>query len=282
MIDTMRNPGVHAEPVHPWVAEGHGSVRFGIVGGPRGDWPALSDFVRMVEELGFDSFWRPDHPLLLPDCWTILAAVAATTHQLRLGSLVSCVYYRNPVPLARIVADVDDISRGRVVLGLGAGDMEGEFRSMGLAYPTLRARQAALAEALEVVPRLLRGEEVIYQGSPIQVTRAAPRPHPERQPYVPLLVGGGASTPRSVSSRGMRTPPALGRGAGAAGRPPTPMCGGSMPGCGSLAPKSGGQMRRCSTPSILSPYFWPIVRQLSPPSVSAYPRNCSRRPLHLV
>ncbi|HEY7781521.1 MAG TPA: LLM class flavin-dependent oxidoreductase [Ktedonobacterales bacterium] len=191
MIDTMRNPGVHAEPVHPWVAEGHGSVRFGIVGGPRGDWPALSDFVRMVEELGFDSFWRPDHPLLLPDCWTILAAVAATTHQLRLGSLVSCVYYRNPVPLARIVADVDDISRGRVVLGLGAGDMEGEFRSMGLAYPTLRARQAALAEALEVVPRLLRGEEVIYQGSPIQVTRAAPRPHPERQPYVPLLVGGG-------------------------------------------------------------------------------------------
>src|SRR5215467_7960 len=129
---------------HPWVKDGQRAVRFGIVGGPRGDWPALRDFVQLAEELGFDSFWRPDHPLLLPDCWTSLAAIAASTRRLRLGSLVSCVCYRNPVLLARMVADVDRIAHGRVILGVGAGDSAAEAQAMGLTYPPLRERQAAL------------------------------------------------------------------------------------------------------------------------------------------
>jgi len=99
---------------HPWLANGQGQVRFGIVGGPVGDWPTLRDFVQMVEGLGFDPYWRSVHPLLTPDCWTTLAAVAASTQRLRLGSMVSCVFYRNPLLLARIVADVDRISQGRV------------------------------------------------------------------------------------------------------------------------------------------------------------------------
>jgi alkanesulfonate monooxygenase SsuD/methylene tetrahydromethanopterin reductase-like flavin-dependent oxidoreductase (luciferase family) len=59
-------------------------------GGPSGDWPALRDFVQLVEALGFDGYWHPDHPLLRQDCWTTLAAVAAVTRRLRRGSLVSC------------------------------------------------------------------------------------------------------------------------------------------------------------------------------------------------
>jgi alkanesulfonate monooxygenase SsuD/methylene tetrahydromethanopterin reductase-like flavin-dependent oxidoreductase (luciferase family) len=176
---------------HPWVESGQQSVRFGIVGGPRGDWPALRDFVQMVEDLEFDSYWRPDHPLLLPDCWTTLAALAASIHRLRLGSLVSCVFYRNPVLLARTVADVDRIAQGRVVLGLGAGDDEAEFRAMGIPYPSTRERQAALAEALDIIPRLLRGEMVVHSGVHFQVEGAILRPPPTQQPYVPLLVGGG-------------------------------------------------------------------------------------------
>jgi alkanesulfonate monooxygenase SsuD/methylene tetrahydromethanopterin reductase-like flavin-dependent oxidoreductase (luciferase family) len=176
---------------HPWVANGQGQVRFGIVGGPMGDWPTLHDFVQMVEGLGFDSYWRPDHPLLTPDCWTTLAAVATSTQRLRLGSMVSCVFYRNPVLLARIVADVDRVSQGRVVLGLGAGDMEPEFRAMGLACPPVRERQAALAEALQVVPRLLRGQTVSYQGAHCQVDGVTLQPPPVQQPYVPLVVAGG-------------------------------------------------------------------------------------------
>jgi alkanesulfonate monooxygenase SsuD/methylene tetrahydromethanopterin reductase-like flavin-dependent oxidoreductase (luciferase family) len=176
---------------HPWVENGQQSVQFGIVGGPRGDWPVLRDFVQMAEDLGFDSYWRPDHPLLLPDCWTTLAALAASTRRLRLGSLVSCVFYRNPVLLARAVADVDSISQGRVVLGLGAGDIEAEFRAMGIPYPSIRERQAALAEALQILPSLLRGETVMHAGTHFQVEGAILRPPSTQQPYVPLLVGGG-------------------------------------------------------------------------------------------
>lgn len=173
------------------MAAGQHSVRFGIVGGPSGDWLALRDFVQRAEELGFDGYWHPDHPLLRQDCWTTLAAVAAATRRLRLGSLVSCVYYRNPVLLARIVADVDPISQGQAVLGIGAGDIEAEFRAMGLAYPPLRTRQQALAEALEVISRLLHGETVTYQGAYCQVEGARLQPRPLQQPYIPLLIGGG-------------------------------------------------------------------------------------------
>ncbi len=176
---------------HPWVEDGQRAVRFGIVGGPRGDWLALRDFVQMAEDLGFDSYWRPDHPLLVPDCWTNLAALAASTRRLRLGSLVSCVFYRNPVVLARSVADVDRISQGRVVLGLGAGNIASEFRAMGLTYPSIRERHVALTEALQVVPRLLRGETVTYQGAYCQVEGATLQPLPAQRPYVPLLIGGG-------------------------------------------------------------------------------------------
>ncbi|HET8630938.1 MAG TPA: LLM class flavin-dependent oxidoreductase [Thermomicrobiales bacterium] len=191
MAEALADPAVRTGCIHPWVADGRQTVRFGIVGGPAGDWPALRDFVQTAEDLGFDSYWRPDHPLLLPDCWASLAAVAAVTRRLRLGSLVSCVGYRNPVLLARMAADVDRVSQGRVILGLGAGDIAAEFRAMGLAYPPLRARRAALAEALAVVPRLLRGEAVTYRGAHCRVEEVTLRPPPVQQPHVPLLVGGG-------------------------------------------------------------------------------------------
>ena len=177
--------------VHPWVTGGQGQVRFGIVGGPMGDWPTLRDFVQTVDDLGFDSFWRSDHPLLTPDCWTTLAAVAASTRRIRLGSMVSCAFYRNPVLLARIVADVDRVSGGRVILGLGAGDLEAEFRAMGFAYPPVGERQAALAESLQIVGRLLRSETVTYHGTHCRVEGVTLQPPPVQQPYVPLVVAGG-------------------------------------------------------------------------------------------
>lgn len=267
-------------PRHPWVEIGRQSVRFGIVGGPRGDWPALRDFVQMAEELGFDSYWRPDHPLLLPDCWTSLAALATSTRWLRLGSLVSCVFYRNPVTLARTVADVDRISQGRVVLGLGAGNIAAEFRAMGLAYPSIHERHAALAEALQVVPRLLRGETVEYQGDYCRVEGATLQPPPVQQPYVPLLVGGGGERTTLhlvISSRSTRTPPVLGRAPGVARRPRMRMCGASMRRCGSIAPQWGDLTTQCCARSTLSQRCWPTTRLRLPPSASARLRSCSRR-----
>src|SRR5580765_7370865 len=75
---------------HPWVAEQDSRVRFGIFSGPGDDW------VREVERLGFDSFWVGDHPAGSGDCWTRLAVLAGLTERIRLGPLVSCVYYRLP------------------------------------------------------------------------------------------------------------------------------------------------------------------------------------------
>jgi alkanesulfonate monooxygenase SsuD/methylene tetrahydromethanopterin reductase-like flavin-dependent oxidoreductase (luciferase family) len=120
MAMAIKAPRVEAAAVHPWVAAGAGSVQFSVVGGPVGDWPRLGKHVQRAEEIGLDSYWCPDHPLLLPDCWTTVAAVAASTSRLRLGSLVAYIDYRNPVGLARSVADVDRMSSGRAVLGLGA------------------------------------------------------------------------------------------------------------------------------------------------------------------
>lgn len=177
---------------HPWVAEGARRVRFGLYGGLLPDWSRGLEWVQLAEELGFDSFWMADHPVAHGrDCWTYLAALATVTSRIRLGSLVSCVYYRAPALLARIVADVDMISNGRVVLGLGIGDVEREFAQLGLAYPPVRERQAALGETLEVLPQLLGGEEVSLSGAHLRVNGAVIRPGPPQKPHVPILVAGG-------------------------------------------------------------------------------------------
>ena len=86
-------PTVPGWVTHPWVAESASDVRFGVANGPRGDWPALAEFVATLEELGYDSFWSSDHPVPSAGCWTTLAGLAATTTRLRLGSLVACIYY---------------------------------------------------------------------------------------------------------------------------------------------------------------------------------------------
>jgi alkanesulfonate monooxygenase SsuD/methylene tetrahydromethanopterin reductase-like flavin-dependent oxidoreductase (luciferase family) len=151
----------------------------------------LRDFVQTAESLGFDSYWRPDHPIRIPDCWTMLSAVAACTQHLRLGSLVTPVYYRNPLALASIVLAADEVSAGRVVVGLGGGDMQEEFRAMGMPFPSTRERQTALSEGLQIIARLLRGEAVTHAGSHFKLEEAKlPSPAPQK-PHVPVLVGGG-------------------------------------------------------------------------------------------
>jgi alkanesulfonate monooxygenase SsuD/methylene tetrahydromethanopterin reductase-like flavin-dependent oxidoreductase (luciferase family) len=176
--------------VHPWVSDGAQRIRFGILAGPP-RWPEMHDLAQMAEGLGFDSFWRFDHPLLGHDCWTTLAALAAVTRTIRLGTIVSCVAYRPPVLLARMAADIDVISNGRLVLGLGSGDMPREFQQLGLAYSTIQERQAALEEAIRIIRPLLRGETVTFAGKYHRADGAVLRPPPVQQPYIPLLIAGG-------------------------------------------------------------------------------------------
>src|SRR5690242_8496228 len=131
---------------HPWVTEGSSRVRFSVAWGPQSDWPHLVQFVQRVEELGFDAYWLSDHPIRLPGCWTTLAGLAPLTHSVRLGVLVNCVLYRSAAEVARMAADVDRMSGGRLILGLGIGIEDQEFRRLGLSIPSVRERLLALEE----------------------------------------------------------------------------------------------------------------------------------------
>lgn len=196
---TESQPG---PPVHPWVAAAQGQVRFAVVGNGLRDWDATVAFVRLVEELGFDAYWANDHPTRSMDCWTYLIALAGVTRRLRLMSLVSCVYYRSPIALARQAADVDRVSGGRLVLGLGIGDDEPEFRQLGLAYPPPAERQQVLEETIHVVRGLWSGQPFSFEGRYFQLDQVSLRPGPVQQPHVPLLIGGAGerTTLRQVAA----------------------------------------------------------------------------------
>jgi alkanesulfonate monooxygenase SsuD/methylene tetrahydromethanopterin reductase-like flavin-dependent oxidoreductase (luciferase family) len=183
---------IDPQAAHPWVAAGQHGARFGIVYNLTADWPRSRDFAQTVEGLGFDSLWLADHPLVAGHgLWPPLAALAEVTRTIRLGTLVSCAAYRHPAVLAREAADVDRISGGRLVLGLGSGDMPAEFDGLGIDYPAVKARQTALEEALRITRPLLRGEAVSFQGDTFRVNGAVLQPPAIQQPHVPILVAGG-------------------------------------------------------------------------------------------
>lgn len=177
--------------IHPWVAIGRERVRFAVVGGFIREWPQVVDFVQRAEALGFDAYWANDHPLRSQDCWTTLAALAMATTRIRLLSLVSCVYYRSPMLLARMAADVDRISGGRLVLGIGAGDDVPEFAQLNIPFPPIGERQGALEETLQVIHGLWHGAPFSHHGPRYRVDRAPFGPRPIQEPHVPLLIAGG-------------------------------------------------------------------------------------------
>lgn len=156
-------------------------------------------FAQRAEQLGFDGFFRSDHYVRsgraqqLPgptDAWTTLAGLARETSRIRLGTLVSSVTFRHPGILAVQVAQVDDMSGGRVELGLGAGWMEQEHRAYGIPFPAKRF--GMLEEQLAVVTGLWQtpvDEEFSFAGAHyrLEESPALPKPVQER---IPVIVGG--------------------------------------------------------------------------------------------
>src|SRR5262249_57498409 len=110
------------------------------------------------DDLGFDSFFVGDHPAWGVESWMHLTAVAMKTKHVRLGSLVNCVSYRHPVMTARLAADLDNLSQGRLILGLGAGWDSNEYANLGLPFRSAPERQAMLEEAITIM-RGVWGEE---------------------------------------------------------------------------------------------------------------------------
>lgn len=176
---------------HPWVETGRAVVGFGIVNGPRSDLAALTEFVVQVEELGLEGFWVTDHPVWYPDCWITLAAAAAVTKRIRLGTLVTCVPYRNPLVLARMAADIDALSNGRLVVGLGMGDNEEEFTQIGIALPSIRERQEMLDETVRILRWLWGNAPTAPAGRHYNVSAQPLKPAPVQRPRIPILIAGG-------------------------------------------------------------------------------------------
>lgn len=178
--------------VHPWASEASQRVRFGIETVAFAPWPVLRAFGQAVEGLGFDSLWLSDHPMVADSAtWTHLAALAEATRHVRLGPLVACVSYANPVIVARAAADLDLISGGRALLGLGSGNLPWEFAQLGVPLQAAKERQATLEEALQIIGPLLRGETVTVASGRFRPEGAVLNPPPMQQPHVPILVGGG-------------------------------------------------------------------------------------------
>ena len=155
-----------------------------------------------AEELGFDAFFRSDHFLKMgpvsgrpgpTDSWATLAALAAETSRIRLGTLVSSATFRLPGPLAITVAQVDEMSGGRVELGLGAGWFEAEHKAYGVPFPSLGERFDRLEEQLAVITGLwetAEGSTFSHDGRYYQVSDSPALPKPAQQPRPPVIIGG--------------------------------------------------------------------------------------------
>jgi alkanesulfonate monooxygenase SsuD/methylene tetrahydromethanopterin reductase-like flavin-dependent oxidoreductase (luciferase family) len=173
------------------------SLRFGISTLQQVPWPTLVQRWREAEALGFDSAWVPDH-LIHPrqpaqpwlEAWTLLAALATQTTRIRLGTMVTNVLFRSPVLLAKEAITVDQISGGRLELALGSGNAAASCEAAGIDPGGVVERKQRFAEAVELVDRLLRGEETTYQGRHYQVSDAVMRPTPVQQPRPRLTISG--------------------------------------------------------------------------------------------
>jgi alkanesulfonate monooxygenase SsuD/methylene tetrahydromethanopterin reductase-like flavin-dependent oxidoreductase (luciferase family) len=176
---------------HPWVAAADDGVRWGVqlVIGDEG-LGRLLDAGRRVEALGFDGCYIFDHPSIQADPWICLAALAGVTDRVRLGSFVTCGSYRHPALVARMAADLDNISRGRSLLGLGVGWLKPEFAALGVSYDPPAERFAALEEALTIIPGVWGPEKFAFEGKHYQIGPLRVTPPPMQQPRPPLVIGG--------------------------------------------------------------------------------------------
>ena len=158
-------------------------------------WVALA---RTCEENGIEALFRSDHYIGFNagdkdgslDCWTTLAALAAVTRKLRLGSLVSPVTFRHPSVLAKAAATVDHVSGGRIELGIGGGWMEREHQAYGFPFPETGVRMEMLAEQIEIVHRQWTEDSFDFDGSHYGLERSTALPKPVQRPHPPLIVGG--------------------------------------------------------------------------------------------
>jgi F420-dependent oxidoreductase-like protein len=178
------------------------------------DYGRLLAVARATENLGFDAFFRSDHYLKMgdvsglpgpTDAWVTLAGLARETSRIKLGTLMSAATFRHPGPLAISVAQVDDMSRGRVELGLGAGWFAEEHAAYGIPFPSVRERFDRFEEQLAIITGLWttpEGKTFSFEGAYYTLTDSPALPKPAQRPRPPVLIGGKGPrrTPRLAAT----------------------------------------------------------------------------------
>ena len=166
------------------------------------DYQTLRNMALAAEELGFDAFFRSDHYLAMgdtpglpgpTDSWATLAGLAVETSRIRLGTLMTAATFRLPGPLAITVAQVDQMSGGRVEFGLGSGWYEAEHSAYGIPFPAVGERFDRLEEQFAIITGLWgtpEGESFSFAGTYYQLTDSPGLPKPAQRPRPPVLIGG--------------------------------------------------------------------------------------------
>jgi probable F420-dependent oxidoreductase len=163
---------------------------------------AVAEWARLAESLGFDSVWVSDHlvysfarygadpaPIASLEPMTTVAALAAVTTRVRLGTLVLCAPFRHPSMVAKMASTIDGISNGRFELGVGAGWLEEEFRAFGFPFGTVDERFEALEQTLVVLEALRGGDAADVDAGGVHLRDARLLPPPVQRP-LPVFVGG--------------------------------------------------------------------------------------------
>lgn len=173
--------------------------------GSGGTWQEILDMARLAEDGGADSVWVCDHFIYLPadkpriglhEAWTLVSALAASTERVQIGTLVLASSFRPPALLARMAATADDIAGGRLILGIGSGWYEPEYRAFG--YP-FDHRVSRFEEAAEIVVRLLREPSVSFEGRWNRLEEAFILPTPAHQ--TPILIAAGRPRMMRITAR---------------------------------------------------------------------------------
>jgi F420-dependent oxidoreductase-like protein len=162
-------------------------------------WPQLQSLWQHIEETGWDAACVTDH--FMPnvrdpveetlECWTALAGLALTTKRMRIGTLVTGNTYRHPTVVAKMAANVDIMSGGRLICGLGAGWQKNEHLAYGIPFYTVGERLSRLEEACQIVLGLWTGHKTSFQGRFYQLQEAPLYPKTVQHPHPELLIGGG-------------------------------------------------------------------------------------------
>jgi alkanesulfonate monooxygenase SsuD/methylene tetrahydromethanopterin reductase-like flavin-dependent oxidoreductase (luciferase family) len=167
-------------------------------------WSELHEMAQLGEQIGADSLWITDHlihrepgeePRGMWECWSLISALAAVTTRPEIGTLVVCTGFRNPALLAKMADTVEEISAGRLILGIGAGWNEPEFRAFG--YP-FDHRVGRFAEALTIISGLLRHGHIDFQGTYYEARDCELRPRGPRPQGPPIVIGASQAGPRML------------------------------------------------------------------------------------